>query len=123
MFSLIQGFYHYFFAKPESRVLILGLDGAGKTTLLEQLKSNHKLKHLTCDKIIPTVGLNLGKIEKSESEYTFWDLGGQKVLRKIWNKYFEDATCLIYVIDGTDPLKFHEAAEVLDDLTQDPSLA
>ena len=27
-------------------------------------------------KIPPTVGLNIAKIEKSNAEFTFWDVGG-----------------------------------------------
>ena len=113
MFSLIQGFYEYAFAKPTHRVLIIGIDGSGKTTLLEQLKKREGLKHLKPDKIIPTVGLNLGTISKRHAEYTLWDLGGQKVLRKLWSKYYQDASCIVFVIDGTDPFRFNEALTVV----------
>ena len=77
MFSLMHGFYEYIFSKPTTRVLILGLDGSGKTTLLEQIKKIEGQKALSVDKIISTVGLNIGRIERRNGEFIFWDLGGQ----------------------------------------------
>ena len=38
MYSLVSGFYHWYFQKTEYKVLVLGLDGAGKTSFLEQAK-------------------------------------------------------------------------------------
>lgn len=76
MFSLIHGFYEYITSKPSIKVLLLGLDGAGKTTLLEQIKKLEGQKALSVEKIIPTVGLNIGRIERRTGEFIFWDLGG-----------------------------------------------
>ena len=102
MYSLLSGFYQWYFQKPEYKVLMVGLDGAGKTSFLEQVKSMHKQKCTKLERITPTVGLNLAKIEKRRAEFTFQDVGGQKVLRKIWDKYFGECHGLIYVIDGAD---------------------
>ena len=55
---------------------MLGLDNSGKTTLLEQIKRIEGQKALALDKIIPTVGLNIGKMERRTGEFIFWDLGG-----------------------------------------------
>ena len=38
MYSLVTGFYKWYFQKPEYKILIIGLDGAGKTSFLEQVK-------------------------------------------------------------------------------------
>jgi len=54
----------------------VGLDNAGKTTFLEQVKLSHKLWSMSLDKIVPTVGLNIAKIQWKEGEFVFWDLGG-----------------------------------------------
>ena len=78
MFSLLQGFWHYFFSKPNLHVLIIGLDHAGKTTLLEQIKTKFGNTHgLPPEKIPPTVGMNLAKIRFKGSQVILWDLGGQ----------------------------------------------
>lgn len=104
MFSLLYGFWEYIFRKEELRVLILGLDKAGKTTLLERLKSLYSdVPGLEIDKILPTVGLNVGRLDISKSQLLFWDLGGQSGLRSIWDKYYADSHGIIFVVDSTSP--------------------
>ena len=76
----------------------------------------HGQKHTKIERIIPTVGLNLAKIEKRSAEFTFQDVGGQKVLRKIWDKYFTECNGAIFVIDGADQSKFDEVKSTLDRL-------
>jgi ABC-type phosphate/phosphonate transport system ATPase subunit len=59
MFSLLQGFWQYLFAKPNLHVLIIGLDHAGKTTLLEKIKFVFgNQEGIPPAKIPPTVGMN-----------------------------------------------------------------
>jgi ADP-ribosylation factor related protein 1 len=52
-------------------------------------------------------------LDKSQGEFTFWDVGGQSVLRKIWNKYFSECNGLVFVIDGADEMRFAEARETV----------
>ena len=47
-------------------------------TLLEKLKSMYlKGEGLPPDRVVPTVGLNIGRIEDAKAKLVFWDLGGQ----------------------------------------------
>jgi hypothetical protein len=47
-------------------------------TFLEKLKSIYlKGEGLPHDRIVPTVGLNIGRIEDANVKLVFWDLGGQ----------------------------------------------
>ena len=47
-------------------------------TLLEKLKSLFSnLEGLSPDRIVPTVGLNIGRLEVLNAKLVFWDLGGQ----------------------------------------------
>lgn len=41
-----------------------------------------------------------------------WDLGGQRGLRGIWDKYFKEAQALIFVIDATDASRVEELRNV-----------
>ena len=59
----MNGFYHWFFDKTQYNILFVGLDGSGKTTLLEQIKRSEGRKAINLDKITPTAGLNITKIE------------------------------------------------------------
>jgi len=103
------------FTKDEFRVLILGVDKAGKTTLLEKLKSIYlKGGGLPPDRVVPTVGLNIGCIEDANAKLVFWDLGGQVGLRAIWEKYYEEAHAIMYVIDAATASSFEDAKSALD---------
>ena len=67
-------------------------------------------------RIPPTVGLNLARIEKRRAKFIFWDVGGQPVLRKIWEKYYSQCNAVIFVIDGTNESRMEEARGVLNKL-------
>jgi ADP-ribosylation factor related protein 1 len=98
------------FAKPNIHVLIIGLDHAGKTTILEKIKeiyTNNKV--IPPEKIPPTVGMNLAKITYNGSKVIFWDLGGQMKMRSMWEKYYEESNCVIFVIDAADVGRLDEA--------------
>ena len=112
MFSLIYGFWKLLFQKTEHHVLILGLDHAGKTvrngpsllpcavclltaslacarlqSVLERLKTTYTgVDPISPSKIAPTVGLNIGRMTINRQKLIFWDLGGSKALRSLWEK-------------------------------------
>lgn len=52
---------------------------------MEKLKSLFSnLEGLPPDRIVPTVGLNIGRVEVSNSKLVFWDLGGQVCKIHVW---------------------------------------
>ncbi len=55
--------------------------------------------------IVPTVGLNVGRVEAHHALLLFWDLGGAAGLRSIWDKYYADSHALMYVVDSTRPAR------------------
>ncbi|RYR32121.1 hypothetical protein Ahy_B01g057108 [Arachis hypogaea] len=74
--------------KPLSRTQVLELQSALETaqdlpqtlvqTLLERMKSVYSnIESLPPDRIVPTVGLNIDRIEAANRKLGFWDLGGQ----------------------------------------------
>ncbi|CAA2997346.1 ADP-ribosylation factor-related 1 [Olea europaea subsp. europaea] len=123
MFSLFYGLWKYAFSKTEFHVLILGIDKAGKTTVLEKLKSQYcNVEGLPADRIVPTVGLNIGRVELSNTKLIFWDLGGQPGLRSIWEKYYEEAHAVIYVVDAASPSRFEDSKSALEKVLQHEDL-
>ncbi|KAJ3555642.1 hypothetical protein NM688_g2463 [Phlebia brevispora] len=123
MYHLLKGFHEYLTRKEEFSVIILGLDGAGKTTLLEKIKTLYSdTPGLTPDKIAPTVGQNMGKIAFSSTILKFWDLGGQRGIRSIWHRYYDDCHAVVYVIDAQDRERLSEGWEVFDSVLSAPQI-
>mmetsp|Transcript_15304 Transcript_15304/g.46235 ORF Transcript_15304/g.46235 Transcript_15304/m.46235 type:complete len:200 (-) Transcript_15304:1184-1783(-) len=115
MFSLLYGLWEYMFKKEELHILMLGIDKAGKTTLLERLKSAYgDLPGADPDKILPTVGLNVGRMQAYQAPLIFWDLGGQAGLRSIWDKYYAESHALVFVVDSADEARLDEAKAALE---------
>eukprot|EP00271_Cylindrocystis_brebissonii_P021698 TRINITY_DN7909_c0_g1_i1.p1 TRINITY_DN7909_c0_g1~~TRINITY_DN7909_c0_g1_i1.p1 ORF type:complete len:214 (-),score=43.86 TRINITY_DN7909_c0_g1_i1:250-891(-) len=123
MFSLLFGLWRYLFSKAEFHVLILGIDKAGKTTLLEKVKAIYSdYEGLPPDRIMPTVGLNIGRVEANKAKLIFWDLGGQLGLRTIWEKYYEEAHAVLYVVDSASLARFDEAKGALEKILSNEDL-
>ncbi|KAK1354685.1 hypothetical protein POM88_047941 [Heracleum sosnowskyi] len=101
MFSLFYGFWKYMFSKTEFHVLILGIDKAGKTTLLEKLKSQYSnVEGLPPDRIVPTVGLNIGRpflLAYASQTDTYREMEGEKaeVMRKQMRQSVEEKQLLV----------------------------
>ncbi|CAO3636134.1 unnamed protein product [Cunninghamella echinulata] len=117
MYTLLSGFHNYVMQKEEYNVLIIGLDNAGKTTLLERIKSLFSgITGLSPDKIAPTVGLNIGRIEVNSSRIKFWDLGGQRDLQTIWERYYSECHAIVFVVDSTDSRRLEECKDTFETL-------
>lgn len=123
MFSLLYGFFEYIFRKDEFHILILGVDKAGKTNVLERLKTIFTQSiGLDPGKILPTVGLNVGRIEAHNHNLIFWDLGGQSGLRGIWDKYYSEAHAVVYVVDAANRARFDESRATLERVLENREL-
>lgn len=87
---------------------------------------------LKLKKILPTVGQNTTTIKfeaSTDSEVIkgqggrsillkFWDLGGQKQLRRMWLQYFDQCHGIIFIIDLTDTDRFQECYETIVDIAR-----
>lgn len=97
-------------------MVILGIDNAGKTTLLEQLKTIYGAKGLPLDRIPPTIGFNIGRIQVGQVMAVFWDLGGSATFRTVWHNYYSEVQGIIFVIDSADPTRMEEAKTTMVEL-------
>jgi hypothetical protein len=53
-----------------------------------------------------------GRIALPSTILQFWDLGGQRGMRTIWPKYYDDCHAVVYVIDARDRERLSEGWEV-----------
>ena len=129
MFSLLGGLLRWLFTKHETTVLMVGLDHAGKTTLLEQGKAVFRRSAsapgpVPLERIPPTVGLNIGRLDVGRQTLLVWDLGGQAPLRTIWTRYYAEAQAVVFVVDSTASVeRMDEARGVLRGLLDHDALA
>jgi ADP-ribosylation factor related protein 1 len=65
-------------------------------------------------KILPTVGLNVGRLDVGGQALVLWDLGGQTGLRSIWDKYYEESHAVVYVVDAHNRERFEESKRALE---------
>lgn len=91
-------------------VLMLGFENVGKTYLLYRLVSK-KNKVLT-----PTIGFNAESFHKT----TIFDVAGG--FSNLWHTYYDNATALIYVVDGYDFSMQNENKKTLHKILKHDSL-
>ena len=58
-----------------------------------------------------------GKIALPSALLQFWDLGGQRGIRSIWPKYYDDCHAVVYVVDAVDHERLSEGWEVFGAFT------
>jgi len=102
-------------------LLIVGPSGAGKTLLLKRLQNS--LSSIGKDDVpatIPTVGTNLMNVTTlKKTEVTVREIGG--AMAPIWNKYYKDASAIMFMIDLSRPTQVANAAVELMSLLSHPS--
>jgi ADP-ribosylation factor related protein 1 len=107
----------------EYRFLILGVGGAGKTCVLESLKTRFSpMPGLAPAQIVPTVGLNLARLEVQTESFptaattcVFWDLGGARGLREIWERYYAECDGVLFVMDAAADAETSEDEHAIEE--------
>ena len=52
-----------------------------------------------------------------------WDVGGQRSLIGMWDRYFNEAHAVVFVIDSSDTVRMDEARSTFHTVVADPRLA
>lgn len=86
------------------KVLILGLSKAGKTSVINRLTKNF----FTETK--PTLGVNIMKAVLEHTRFVFYDVGGQKMLRKKWTTTVANPDAIVFVFDVNSELALLDEA-------------
>ena len=95
--------------------------------MLEKIKTLYNpTPGMAPEKIGPTVGQNskyrllsraktnglVGKINLPSTTLHFFDLGGQRDIRSIWPKYYDECHAVVFVLDACDQARLSEGWEV-----------
>lgn len=97
------------------RLIMAGLDAAGKTTILNKLDLSEVISSVL------KIGYLCGKAENSRLSIAMWDL----VLsndRPLYDRFYEDAEGIIFVVDSNDRIKINRAREDLQKLIYNEKL-
>jgi len=110
MFTLAGNLARWMKKKKEKNltILLLGLDNAGKSTLLFGLKDQLP------DTVTPTIGFRPSTVVRGKYTIQWFDVGGAKNFRRVWQSYYPEVHGVIYVVDAADRERFEESKETLD---------
>jgi ADP-ribosylation factor related protein 1 len=75
----------------------------------------------------PRLTRAVGKISLPSTTLHFFDLGGQRDIRSIWPKYYDECHAVVFVLDACDQARLSETWEVFGEfragpITPSPSL-
>ena len=108
------------------KIMLLGIDNAGKTAITKTLtikyRGNLQAFGQLLQDLLPTKGAVQDQLKVSNVNIILWDLGGQKLYRKIYLKeperFFFDASAVIYVIDIQDEERFDESLDYMEKIVR-----
>ena len=103
------------YSEPENfgKVLILGLSKAGKTSIINRLSQNFFAK------TNPTLGVNIMKAVLDKTQFVFYDVGGQKMLRRKWTTTVTNPDAIVYVFDvNCEPEQVQETKKEFERVIQ-----
>jgi len=105
------------FWSQEMEIAILGLANAGKSSFVNILSTGVHEENL-----MPTLGFQMSKVTKGKVTIKIWDMGGQRPLRKMWEKYCRGCEVIAFVVDSADVNSFKLASSELHTLLARPSV-
>lgn len=81
----------------DKRILLFGLDAPGKTSILYKFtgKTNDHAGY-------PTIGFNMETKKIGLTNLIIWDVGGGRLVRRLWHHYIQNADAIVFVIDSAD---------------------
>eukprot|EP01084_Bolivina_argentea_P076725 139082_1 len=95
--SVFTKLFNKLYKQDEARCLMVGLDAAGKTTILYKMKLGEVVT------TIPTIGFNVETVALNKNfSFTVWDVGGRDKIRPLWRHYYQNTTCVVFVVDSND---------------------
>jgi len=82
------------------RVLVIGLDQSGKTALVTRLQAGVAgLMGGQIPEYVPTEGFQVQTVMKDGHTIEFWEIGGSKDYRSLWELQTEEKNAVIFVMN------------------------
>ena len=104
--------------KPDSKILIMGLENSGKTSIILSLKRDVNL--LSYYSLKPTKGYSIEEVKDLDKLFHIWDFGGQAQYRvehlKNMKNYIDATKKLIYIVDVQDKKNYDPSIEYLSSI-------
>ena len=107
-------------AEPESaprsvQLCFLGLDNSGKSSIINMLIGNFDSKPK------PTLGFRPFSMMLGKDTIKFYDLGGGRKIRDIWDQYYHDVHAIVYVVDASSsPAQLQETTDTFHAVLKHP---
>ncbi|KAL3792106.1 hypothetical protein HJC23_013380 [Cyclotella cryptica] len=67
-----------------------------------KVSNGKKSKMFPLERIRPTLGQNLAKVEIGGCKCSLFDLSGAEKMRPLWERYYRDTDAVIFVVDSSD---------------------
>ena len=105
---LLEGFDRMNVVVSVKKVAFIGAPRVGKTTLIKLLIGENLPK-----KYQPTIGLDFGRIQLGQNEFSLWDLAGQEQFAFLWEMFLKGTEIIFAVTDST-PKNVHLTKEIIE---------
>ncbi|CDO94453.1 unnamed protein product [Kluyveromyces dobzhanskii CBS 2104] len=104
--------FHSVSVQRQLSIAVVGLQNSGKTTFTNLLAG----KEFAVD-TIPTLGINVKNVKlPNRTNLTIYDLAGQTRFQKLWERCFQQADLLVFMIDISDLTTWEQAKNKLHDV-------
>ena len=100
--------------KKEVKLVCCGLDNSGKTTIINFLKPQKVQK----SEVVPTVGFAVDNFVKENLKFTVFDMSGQGKYRSLWESFYGEVDCIVFVVDSADRVRLAVAKNELETLLE-----
>ena len=112
LWNKLREWFQYLGTQRRLSIAVIGLQNSGKTTFTNLLVG----QDFETD-TIPTLGINIRETRlPNHTQLRIYDLAGQTRFQKLWERCFQEADLLVYMLDLSDLTNWESAKAKLHDV-------
>ncbi|BAO39875.2 arl10_like protein [Kluyveromyces marxianus DMKU3-1042] len=112
LWNKLREWFQYLGTQRRLSIAVIGLQNSGKTTFTNLLVG----QEFETD-TIPTLGINIRETRlPNHTQLRIYDLAGQTRFQKLWERCFQEADLLVYMLDLSDLTNWESAKAKLHDV-------